>query len=195
MTNTLACTKFSCEIKYILYFYIDLPVYSYVNTMLFNYTCFIMSYYLLLCIIFFNLTMTLYTPWPWSFLLIFKWDGFFSHPVKKHWPADFSYLHSGRTPSHYCCVQIHDMILSVAYILWHFPYFYLDLFFPLVPVSFNCSVSFLLQKILLKASLCHTWALQLFYFKFSQGTNWCIPPDRLLSLCTHPQIGAHETSS
>ena len=40
-TNTLACTKFSCEIECVLYFYISLPVYSYVNTILFNYTCFI----------------------------------------------------------------------------------------------------------------------------------------------------------
>lgn len=61
--------------------------------------------------------------------------------------------------------------------------------FPLVPVFHNCSISFLLQKILLKASLCHTWALQLFYFKFSQGPNWWMPPDLLLSFCTHPQIG------
>ena len=40
-TNTFACTKFSCEIECVLYFYISLPVYSYVNTMLFNYTYFI----------------------------------------------------------------------------------------------------------------------------------------------------------
>lgn len=154
-----------------------------------------MSYYLLLCIIFFNLTMTLYTLWPWSFLFMFKWDSFFSTPSKRALASRVFLASQCITPSHYCCVQIHDLILSVAYLLWHLPYFYLNLFFPLVPVSLNYSVSFLLQKILLKASLCHTWTLQLFYFKYTQGTNWCIPPDLLLSLCTHPQIGAHETSS
>lgn len=102
---------------------------------------------MVLCIILFYLTITLYMTWPQSFLLfMFRWDGVF-HTLRKGVLASsfpsFMVVELSYYYEVFKCMMLYFLWPTFSVLL---PYFYLDLFLHLVLASLSCSVYILFPE-------------------------------------------------